>query len=273
MADKTRIGWCHHTFNGWVGCAPMSAGCRFCYADTMSQRWRPGNDEWRRSGTRRVTSEAIWRRPFKWNRDAEQAGERRRVFASSMADVFEDRRDLDEPRRRLFTEIIPATPWLDWLLLTKRISDRQPGLIPSLVPWVDDWPANVWLGASVENRRFADERITELLSIPAKLRFLSCEPLIGPVSLRASLLVGCALDPPDGIGWVIAGGESGPKRREMDVGWITAIADQCRSADVPVYVKQDSALRDGQQGRIPDSYWRHEFPVSPAAREAASVSP
>lgn len=282
MGDVTRIGWCHHTFNGWVGCAPMSAGCRFCYANVQSQRWRPGNDEWRRNGTRRVTSEAIWRSPHKWNRDAEAAGERRRAFASSLADVFEDRRDLDAPRARLFNEIIPATPWLDWLLLTKRIDIDHAGLIPTLVPWGDDWPDNVWLGASVENQRFANERIPELDKIPAKIRFLSVEPLIGPVDLGIGdphkghesdshngwPHQSMCLREPDagGIDWVIVGGESGPKRRDLELSWLTCVVDEAQSAGLPVFVKQDSALREGQQGRIPDDYWAlKEHPLSVTA--------
>ncbi|HET9893770.1 MAG TPA: DUF5131 family protein [Streptosporangiaceae bacterium] len=278
MGDVTKIGWCHHTFNGWIGCAPISAGCRFCYANIQSQRWRPGNDEWRRNGTRRVTSEATWRKPYKWNRDAEAAGERRRVFASSLADVFEDRRDLDEPRARLFEEVIPATPWLDWLFLTKRTDTDHPGLIPSLVPWGDDWPTNVWLGASVENQRSADLRIPELLKILAKILFLSVEPLISPVDLNPYVPLGCDCGVPASflghhedscmlvraaVNWVIVGGESGPKRREMDVSWLRTVADQAVAADVPVFVKQDSALREGQQGRIPDDYWSlKQFPVA-----------
>ena len=255
MGDITRIGWCDHTFNGWIGCSPVSAGCRFCYANKQSQRWRPGNDEWRRNGTRRLTSERTWRAPEKWNREAEREGREHLVFASSLADVFEDRRDLDAPRDRIFEELVPATPWLNWLFLSKRISVRNPGLIGELTPWEEAWPDNVWLGASVESQRYAIERIDEMERYRAKVRFLSCEPLIGAVDLSPWLARGV-------IHWVVIGGESGPERRPMELAWLVAIVDQCRDAGVSVFVKQDSAYRSGQRGRIPDEYWLHEFPAT-----------
>ena len=175
MSDTTAIEWTDHTFNPWWGCSRVSPACRFCYADDQAKRY--GHQVWRRHGPRRMLSDANWARPLKWNRDAERAGVPAKVFCASMADVFEDHPDVAEPRERLWG-VIEATPWLQWQLLTKR-----PENVARMVPWGDEWPAHVLLGVSVENQRYADERIPRLLDVPAKVRFLSCEPLLGPVNL------------------------------------------------------------------------------------------
>ena len=133
------------------------------------------------------------------------------------------------------------------------------------------WPSdlfNVWMGVSAENQKWFDIRTESLLDTPAAVRFVSAEPLLGPIRMRASLMVGAALDPKPGINWVIVGGESGPGHRPMDIGWLESIVSQCRDADVPVFVKQDSGPRAGQQGRIPDDLWIHEFPGDAAAAAA-----
>lgn len=252
MADNSAIEWTTHTFNPWWGCARVSPGCRFCYADGVAKRY--GHEVWRRKGERRVLSDANWRRPLKWNRDAEREGVRARVFCASMADVFEDHPALPEPRARLWP-LIEATPWLDWQLLTKR-----PEEVAGMVPWGSDWPVNVWLGTSVEDQRRADERIPILLGLPARVRFLSCEPLLDPVDLsrwlNTPLVCGCGQAPdgatpgpwgcsaacmehePSGIDWVIVGGESGPKARPMRYEWARLIRDECRAARVPFLFKQ-----------------------------------
>jgi len=180
MGQNSKIEWCDHTFSPWWGCTKVSDGCKNCYAEGVAKRF--GNDCWGVNGKRRMMSEAYWRQPLKWNREAEAAGVRRRVFCASMADVFEDRPELIAPRQRLF-ELIDATPNLDWLLLTKR-----PENIKRLWPFrfYDEqfnWP-NIWIGTSIENQEMADQRIPELLKVQAKVRFLSCEPLLGPVDLE-----------------------------------------------------------------------------------------
>ena len=248
MGDTTGIGWTDHTHNPWWGCARVSPACRFCYADTQASRW--GHDLWHRNGPRRMMSDANWAKPLRWNREAEAAGEPKRVFCASMADVFEDHPDVTGARARLW-DLIERTPWLRWQLLTKR-----PENVTGMVPWGGDWPGNVWLGTSVENQRWAAERIPVLVSIPSRVRFLSCEPLLGPIDLSQWLAAG-QLD------WIIAGGESGgAKRREMDLRWLESIAGQCQAAGVPCFVKQDSGPRSGLQGRIPDATWRlKDFPV------------
>lgn len=148
-----------------------------------------------------------------------------------MADVFEDRRDLDEARARLWL-LIEATPHLDWLLLTKR-----PEAINRLAPWGDDWPANVWLGTTVENQEWADKRLPILTSIPAAVRFISAEPLLGPVDLGEYAT---------GLDWVITGGESGAKARPSSPSWFRDLLNQCMAADVAFHFKQWGDWAPGQ---------------------------
>jgi protein gp37 len=256
MGDKTLISWTDHTFNPWWGCARWSPGCKNCYADTLARRWGM-DDLWHLHGPRRMMSENQWRQPARWNREAAAAGVRAKVFCASMADVFEDHPAVTEPRKRLFG-VIEDTPWLTWQLLTKRIDN-----VADMAPWGSSWPANAWIGTSVENQDLADERIPDLLDLgAAPVRFLSCEPLLGPLRLRTALMVGMACEPPAGIGWVICGGESGPGHRPMEPGWAESVVSQCRDAGVPVWTKQDSGPRSGQQGRIPDEFWLHEFPAA-----------
>ncbi|MGS0639592.1 DUF5131 family protein, partial [Citrobacter sp. VF227] len=173
-------------------------------ADSWAQRlalvlWGP-------NAPRRFFSDAHWKVPYEWNREAIKQNQRRRVFCASMAVVFEDRRDLDPWRERLWL-MIEETPALDWLLLTKR-----PELIKDMVPWKRKWPANVWPGTTAEDQKWANERIPAPLRLPAQVRFVSCEPLLGPPDLRNWL---AAPGEKKGLHWVIAGGESGPKARPM----------------------------------------------------------
>jgi protein gp37 len=274
MSTKTGIGWTDHTFNPWWGCVEVSPGCDNCYARVWAKRM--GHDVWGADAPRKPASESYWREPLAWNRAAARVGVRRRVFCASMADVFEKHPTADEIRPRLW-ELIRATPNLDWLLLTKR-----PHRIAKCLP--EDWSpiggySNVWLGTSAENQRLLDLRVPRLLDVPAAVRFVSCEPLLGPLNLRArsraDACIRCGEGPegrhdhPDGyrlrgLDWIIVGGESGPDgvRRNMEIAWLASVVDQCRAVGVPVYVKQDSARRDSQRGRIPDDYWTHEWPES-----------
>ena len=179
MAENSAIEWTHHTFNPVLGCQKVGPGCDHCYAEGWAKRsglvtWGPGE-------TRRVTSDAYWRQPLKWDREAKAAGERRRVFCASLADVF-DNAWPDGVRDRLWA-LIKATPNLDWMLLTKR-----PGNIAKMLP--DDWGGgyrNVWLGCTVVNQEEADRDIPKLLAVPAAVRFLSMEPLLGPVEIGWAL--------------------------------------------------------------------------------------
>jgi protein gp37 len=221
MGDTSNIEWTDRTFNPWWGCSRVSPACRFCYADRDASRW--GHELWRRNGERKPTSEAYWRKPHQWNREAERTGIRSKVFCASMADVFEDHPQVGPWRERLWT-VIESTPWLTWQLLTKRMEN-----VAGMVPWSGAWPRNVWIGTSVENQRFADQRIPVLTALTAApVRFLSCEPILGPLASAAL----------DGISWCIAGGESGPKARISHPDWFRSLRDRCVAGGIPFLFKQ-----------------------------------
>lgn len=275
MSDTTAIQWTNHTFNAWWGCSRVSPACRFCYADTLAHRW--GHELWRRSGPRRMLGDDNWRKPLKWNRDAERAGKPALVFCASMSDVFERHpvpevdAELDSARTRLWN-LIAETPWLRWQLLTKRVEN-----VADMAPWGDNWPGNVWLGTSVEDQRRANERIPVLLALPAKVRFLSCEPLLGPVDLTRVAYTdggGTHLDVVHGrhgipdvwssaaqrVSWVICGGESGAKHRPMDMAWARSLRDQCQSGGVPFLFKQVGGRTSKAGGRELDGRTYDQFP-------------
>jgi protein gp37 len=229
MARDSKIEWTHHTFNPWWGCTKVSPGCKHCYAETWARRI--GQDVWGPKATRRELTPAYWKQPYEWNEDAEKSRLRARVFCASMADVFEDRRELDEKRERLW-KIIFETPALDWLLLTKR-----PQNVAKLAPWGAAWPENVWLGATAENQKWLDKRMEVLTGIPARVLFLSCEPLLGPLDL-SRWIDGAKRGMCRGINWVIGGGESGHHARPMHPGWIASLRDQCQVAGIKFLFKQ-----------------------------------
>lgn len=246
------------TFNPWVGCTKLSAGCHHCYAETLMDK-RYGRVKWGPQGKRVKTSAANWRKPLAWDKQAKAAGLRYRVFCASLADVFEakpNQPELDEWRSDLWA-LIEVTPNLDWLLLTKR-----PENVLRIVPehWQARLPANIWIGTSVENQETADERIPHLLKIPAVVRFVSAEPLLGPIYLDSYLTVqsySVEIPTPSRVldllrlssplratrlrgrlDWVIVGGESGPKARPMHPDWARSLRDQCVKAGVPFFFKQ-----------------------------------
>lgn len=252
--QNSTIEWTNHTFNPWWGCQRVSPGCEHCYAETLAKRY--GHAVWGPAKTteRRMMSENYWKQPLKWDRLAQVSG-RKRVFCASMADVFEDHPQLIDARARLMC-LIDETPNLDWLLLTKRPEN--------ILDMIDsDFPANVWIGTSCEDQQRADERIPHLLRVPARVRFLSCEPLLGAIDLRRwlpdlstpidnSLYDGDAPvglydrdadawfpDPADiGLHWIICGGESGPGARPMHPDWARSLRDQCQAAGVSYFFKQ-----------------------------------
>jgi protein gp37 len=261
VVANSKIEWTDHTFSPWLGCEKISPACTNCYAESWAKR--TGHPElWQ--GQRRRTSVANWRNPIKWNAAAKEAGRRDRVFCASLADVFDNQ--VPAEWRADLWNLIHATPHLDWLLLTKRI-----GNVKSMIPWYSYrgsvtptyWsPNNVWIGATVANQEEAERDIPKLLEIQAKVRFLSCEPLLGPIKLWWLDEDKCALrgpgvvvsggrtastphDPPEGyddsypgIDWVIVGGESGPNARSMTLGWAKEIVRDCKAVGVPVFMKQ-----------------------------------
>ena len=222
MAKNSKIEWTHHTFNPWWGCIKVSPACKHCYAESWARRL--GQNLWGASSPRRFFGEQHWSEPLKWNRQAEKDGQRKGVFCASMADVFEARGELDLWRDKLWT-LIEQTPWLDWLLLTKR-----PQHIERYAPW-SEWPAHVWLGTTAETQKWADERIAELVRNAASVRFISAEPLLGALDISRWLHRG-ALD------WVIAGGESGSKARPTKPVWVRDLRDQCGRFGVAFHFKQ-----------------------------------
>lgn len=227
MAQNSSIEWTDHTFNPWWGCTKVSPACRHCYAETWSKR--VGQKVWGPRAPRRLFGKEHWLAPIRWDAEAARSRKRRRVFCASMADVFEGRAELAVEREKLW-ELIEMTPNLDWLLLTKR-----PHNILRFAPWAD-WPANVWVGTTVENQHWAEERLPHLLAIPARRRFLSSEPLLGPIDLRPWISsLPKKLYP---IDWVIAGGESGAHARPMLPSWARDLRDQCDAADIPFHFKQ-----------------------------------
>lgn len=180
---------------------------------------------WGGDAPRRFFGDNHWREPLRWNADAAKTGTRTRVFCASMADVFEPRKDLDPWRAKLW-DLIERTPHLDWLLLTKR-----PGHIKNVYPWVREPRENVWLGTTVENQRWANCRIDRLATVPARVRFLSCEPLLSTIDLTPWLGEGL-------VNWIIAGGESGGAARPTHANWVRSLRDQCEAHAVPFHFKQ-----------------------------------
>jgi protein gp37 len=257
MADETKIQWCDATFNPWRGCTKVSPGCANCYAETLSARNPAVLGEWGPTGRRVIAAESYWRQPLAWDRKAGREGRRLRVFCASLADVFEDRPELVEPRERLFA-LIRQTPHLDWLLLTKRPEnwrrcwplDPIPGHVRQNEGDGKDWRRipNVWLGVSVEDQARADERIPVLLSIPAAVRWVSYEPALGPIDFRRVPGLNRIGQGP-GLDWVVVGGESGPKARPFDLAWARSTVEQCRAAGVAAFVKQLGA-RPVDGGRL-----------------------
>lgn len=227
MAKDSKIEWTHHTFNPWWGCERVSPACKHCYAETWAHRL--GMDLWSKNAPRRLLSDSYWRQPLAWDRDARNSKRRDRVFSASMADVFEKRADLDEPRQRLW-DLIAQTPNLDWLLLTKR-----PQHVRDMVPWGTSWPRNVWLGTTVETQRWAEKRLPHLVAHPASVLFLSCEPLLGPLNLTPWL---SPREGARGIDWIIAGGESGHFARPMNPVWLQSLRDQCANSEIAFHFKQ-----------------------------------
>lgn len=260
MAENTKIEWADHTFNPWTGCTKVSPACDHCYAEGWAKR--SGHVKWGSGQQRRRTSDANWRMPLKWNREAERTGVRPRVFCASLADVFDN--EVDPAWRADLFKLIADTQNLNWLLLTKRV-----GNVMKMANEVADmprtgshtghliahqWrngspPKNVWLGATVVNQEEADRDIPKLLAVPAAKRFLSIEPMLSPMLLpferlrewNRIALLNQQEHAVSRIDWVIVGSESGSgARRDPNmVSWVASLRDQCVNAGVAFLWKQD----------------------------------
>lgn len=255
VSKNSRIEWTDHTFNPWWGCTKVSPACKNCYAEAWAKR--VGAAVWGARAPRRFFGDAHWAEPVRWNREAEAEGRRHRVFCASMADVFENRRELDQWREKL-ARLIASTPSLDWLLLTKR-----PDRAAALAPWGNVWPQNVWLGTTVETQTWAEQRLPELLKVPARIRFLSCEPLLGHVDVSAWLR--------GELHWVIAGGESGGKARPSDPAWFRSLRDQCLAAGVAFHFKQWGNWAPAEES-APQTRIIGDTPLIRVAKKAAGRS-
>jgi protein gp37 len=308
MAENSKIAWTHHTANFWWGCFKVSDGCKNCYAETLSTRY--GKHVWGPPATTmREMKQAVWKDLKNWDFEAKRAGERRRVFVSSTSDFLEDHPQVG-PWREAAKVMLRDLQSLDVLLLTKR-PENAPRF---LADWYEDWPAHVWFGVSAESQEMADLRIPELLKVPAPIRFLSLEPLLGPVQLSKALQIDDdtwdqvnASDGDDGepeefveeceaecdwinfgdrlvtnpehrewerlrkwqaeaiqlgkdIQWVIVGGESGAKRRPFALDWVRSLLDECQSARIAFFMKQDSGARAGMYDHLPDDLKVRQFP-------------
>lgn len=244
MGSISSIEWTEATWNPTRGCTRVSPGCQHCYAERFAHRLSgpglpyegltratPHGPRWR--GIIRPIEDAVdlplhWRKP-------------RRIFVNSMSDLFHE--DVELAFLKRVFDVMARAHWHTFQILTKRgarLRERARELT---------WPDNVWMGVSVENCDYID-RIDDLRTVEARVRFLSVEPLLGP--LPALNL--------EGIHWVIVGGESGPGARRMDPGWVRDIRDQCVSASVAFFFKQWGGVHKGKTGRILDGQTWDEFP-------------
>jgi protein gp37 len=257
MGSNTKIEWAHHTFNPWWGCVKASDACDHCYAETFARR--VGFSEtgsqfpiWGKGTQRRVLGQKYWHEPIRINRRAKDSGMRERVFCGSMCDVMEDHPTAQKERLSLY-QLIEETPYLDWLLLTKRPQNFR-RFLPQ--DWMAEPRKNVWLMTTVESQAQA-WRVVELLRTPAARHGLSCEPLLGPLDLKRikyfheGLITESCVNSLTGavsslagpgivsrLDWVICGGESGQNARPMHPDWARSLRDQCEEAGVSFFFKQ-----------------------------------
>lgn len=251
MSERTSIEWCDATFNPWIGCVKVSAGCDHCYAERSTPA-RTLGIVWGPREARHPTAPANWQKPRRWNANADafeaEHGRRRRVFCASLADVFDNQ--APPGWREALLRLVMETPRLDWLVLTKRVGnvvpqlrevfDRiaaRPGcLTDPLFGWLGDWlngtpPAHVWLGITVVDQPEATRDLPKLAAVPAALRWVSFEPLLGGVSVIPWLRKGV-------IDWGVVGGESGPQARPMLPWWVRSLRRQFTAVAKPLLMKQ-----------------------------------
>ena len=244
--DRSAIEWTDSTWNPVTGCTKVSPGCAYCYAEAITLRFRRGGPFLPGLSTIRLHPDRL-AIPEKWRAP-------RRVFVNSMSDLFHEDVPL-EFIQRVF-EVMERASRHTFQILTKR-EVRLHSLAPKI-----HWPANVWMGVSVENQFWADKRIPYLLQVPARVRFLSVEPLLKPVDLRPYL---------DSLQWVIVGGESGPRARPIHADWIRQIRDDCRESNVPFFFKQWGGRTSKAGGRLLDGQIYDDMPSTTGMIEGASA--
>jgi protein gp37 len=223
MATATHIEWTEMTWNPVTGCTKISQGCKHCYAARMAKRLHAAGSKRYARGFKLTLQDDLVDLPRKWKKP-------RTVFVNSMSDLFQAGVPL-KFIQRVFTTMVEC-PQHTFQILTKR-SDRLLELAPEL-----NWASNIWMGVSIENMDVI-ERVHHLAKVPAAVRFLSCEPLLGPLDPL----------PLKDIHWVIVGGESGPHARSMQRTWVQSIFRQCRTADVAFFFKQWGGVRKDLTGR------------------------
>jgi protein gp37 len=246
MGENTKIEWCDHTFNPWIGCQKVSPGCDLCYAETQNafRKWNGGT--WGPHAPRKRTSIENWKGPKKWAKAAAVSGKRPIVFCASLADWLDNQ--VPQQWREDLAALIRETPQLDWLLLTKRIE-----MFGKLAPWqLNAVPKNVWIGITCEDQEHFDRRWQYLRGIDG-LHFISYEPALGPLALGDAH--------PD---WLLCGGESGAARaRYMDPAWARSIRDQCAANDIAFFMKQMTRKRP-----IPHDLFVRQLPMRDLSKES-----
>ncbi len=244
MGDHSAIEWTDATWNPVTGCTKVSPGCKNCYAERLALRLQAmGNPRYRNGFAVTLHPDQI-DLPLRWKRP-------RRIFVNSMSDLFHEAVP-DQYICRVF-EVMDAAKWHVFQVLTKR-ARRLAELAPHL-----SWPSNVWQGVSIESANYI-WRIAELIRVPAAVRFLSVEPLLGPISNL----------PLESIDWVIVGGESGPGHRPAKREWVREIRDQCFAAGVPFFFKQWGGQTPKAGGRRLDGRQWDEMPA-PGTTQAVGL--
>jgi len=236
MAQGSGIEWTESTWNPVTGCTKVSPGCKHCYAKRMAERLRAMGQANYANGFELTLQPHMLELPLRWRKP-------QTIFVNSMSDLFHEEVPLGYTRRVF--DVMRRAGWHRFQVLTKR-AERLVRLSPQL-----SWPENVWMGVSVETDRYR-HRIDALRSTGAVVKFLSLEPLLGPLH---------ALDL-TGIDWVIVGGESGPRARPMDPAWVTDLRDQCRRAGVPFFFKQWGGVNKKKAGRLLQGRTWSQMPVA-----------
>ncbi len=235
MGINSKIEWTQMTWNPVTGCSKVSQGCKHCYAERLAMRLQNMGVQRYQNGFSVTLHEQAVALPMRWKHP-------RIIFVNSMSDMFHEKVPFEFIKRIFHT--MERCPQHIFQILTKR-SNRLRQLANELT-----WPTNVWMGVSVEDSRVL-YRIKDLQKVPAHIRFLSCEPLIGEINGL----------PLEGIKWVIVGGESGPKARPMKKEWVLSILQQCREADVPFFFKQWGGIRKDLTGRELNGRTYDEIPL------------